>query len=168
MVHSCPTTCTTVATVPSQRTELDDDDDDDFDYTGVVDDDEEDAAADDDDDEEDLDGLLQSVHLKKTGEVRGLKSGAPLEPVTAQRPCVMDDFLRNFLIKMDMTKTLDQFNTEWYELKSKGKLNEEDVGPVRSARGRFPMNCPHIMKNGAHPHFHVAGSGYLPAQPGSR
>ena len=34
----------------------------------------------------------------------------------------MDDFIRNFLIKAGMTTTLEHFNTEWYELKSRGKL----------------------------------------------
>lgn len=31
-----------------------------------------------------------------------------------QRPEVVDDFIRNFLIKMGLTKTLEMFETEWY------------------------------------------------------
>lgn len=46
------------------------------------------------------------------------------------KPTVMDDFFRNFLIKLNMMRTLDAFNTEWYELKEQGKLNEEDIGAV--------------------------------------
>lgn len=41
------------------------------------------------------------------------------------RPSVVDDFIRNFLIKVGMTRTLDSFNTEWYELQAKGRLGEE-------------------------------------------
>jgi hypothetical protein len=29
------------------------------------------------------------------------------------KPTVMDDFVRNFLIKLNMARTLDAFNTEW-------------------------------------------------------
>jgi hypothetical protein len=69
-----------------------------------------------------------------------------LQEVT-ERPTVVDDFIRNFLIKIGMKKTLETFQvcvrelvscssdqcclqTEWYELKAKGKLNPEDVGVV--------------------------------------
>lgn len=41
------------------------------------------------------------------------------------RPSIVDDFIRNFLIKVGMTRTLDSFNTEWYELQAKGRLGEE-------------------------------------------
>ena len=41
------------------------------------------------------------------------------------RPSVVDDFIRNFLIKVGMTNTLDAFNTEWYALQAKGRLGEE-------------------------------------------
>uniref|UniRef100_A0A8C5MLK1 Sperm associated antigen 16 n=1 Tax=Leptobrachium leishanense TaxID=445787 RepID=A0A8C5MLK1_9ANUR len=47
-----------------------------------------------------------------------------------QRPEVVDDFLRNFLIKMGMTKTLECFQTEWYEMMQKGLLKPEGVGCV--------------------------------------
>ncbi|RYG68858.1 hypothetical protein EON64_04170, partial [archaeon] len=50
--------------------------------------------------------------------------------VTQVRPSVVDDFIRNFLIKGGMKRTLDQFNTEWYELQSKGKLPAELSIPV--------------------------------------
>lgn len=38
---------------------------------------------------------------------------------------MVDDFIRNFLIKVGMTNTLDAFNTEWYALQAKGRLGEE-------------------------------------------
>jgi hypothetical protein len=34
--------------------------------------------------------------------------------VTHVRPAVIDDFIRKFLIKVGMGKTLDAFNTEWW------------------------------------------------------
>jgi regulator of replication initiation timing len=45
--------------------------------------------------------------------------------ITQVRPSVVDDFIRNFLIKAGMTRSLDVFNAEWYELQSKGKLAAE-------------------------------------------
>ncbi|XP_063286034.1 sperm-associated antigen 16 protein [Pelobates fuscus] len=48
----------------------------------------------------------------------------------SQRPEVVDDFLRNFLIKMGMMKTLECFQTEWYEMKQKGLLKPEAIGFV--------------------------------------
>ncbi|XP_072902559.1 sperm-associated antigen 16 protein isoform X1 [Hemitrygon akajei] len=48
----------------------------------------------------------------------------------SQRPEVVDDFLRNFLIKMGMIKTLDCFQTEWYEMVQRGSLKWQDFGFV--------------------------------------
>ena len=36
-----------------------------------------------------------------------------------------DEFLRNFFIKFGMKKTLESFQTEWYELRAKGDLNDD-------------------------------------------
>ncbi|WAR05260.1 SPG16-like protein [Mya arenaria] len=44
-------------------------------------------------------------------------------------PEVVDDFVRNFLVRMGMERTLDCFQTE-YELQQRGYLHEEDVGVV--------------------------------------
>ncbi|PIK38766.1 putative sperm-associated antigen 16 protein [Apostichopus japonicus] len=51
-------------------------------------------------------------------------------PAVTQRPEVVDDFVRNFLVKMGMMRTLDSFQTEWYELQERGELNREDVTTV--------------------------------------
>lgn len=37
--------------------------------------------------------------------------------MTHVRPAVLDDFIRKFLIKVDMPRTLDAFNTEWYVIR---------------------------------------------------
>lgn len=49
---------------------------------------------------------------------------------TQVRPSVVDDFIRNFLLKVGMARTLDEFNHEWYEFLAKGKLKEDDVSVV--------------------------------------
>ena len=43
---------------------------------------------------------------------------------------VVDDFVRNFLLKKGMMRTLEGFETEWYELAATGQLKPEDVEPV--------------------------------------
>lgn len=41
-----------------------------------------------------------------------------------------DEFLRNFFIKFGMKKTLDQFQTEWYELKATGELDMSQMPTI--------------------------------------
>lgn len=55
----------------------------------------------------------------------GAGSHSVTTSITQVRPSVVDDFVRNLLIKAGMTRSLDTFNTEWYELESKGKLPPE-------------------------------------------
>jgi len=50
-----------------------------------------------------------------------------------QRPEVVDDFVRNFLRKNGLKRTLDSFQTEWYELKQKGLLENVDIYDVPDA-----------------------------------
>nr|XP_054113887.1 sperm-associated antigen 16 protein isoform X3 [Callithrix jacchus] len=45
-------------------------------------------------------------------------------------PEVIEDFLCNFLMKMGMTRTLDCFQSEWYELIQKGVTELRSVGNV--------------------------------------
>ena len=47
---------------------------------------------------------------------------APPGQVT-RKPEVMDDFLRNFFVKMGLARTCEAFEAEWYELKATGKLD---------------------------------------------
>ncbi|KAJ7996715.1 hypothetical protein DPEC_G00239890 [Dallia pectoralis] len=48
-------------------------------------------------------------------------------------PEVVDDFLRNFLVKMGMSRTLDCFQAEWYEMVHRGVLKPELVEFVPDA-----------------------------------
>jgi hypothetical protein len=96
----------------------DDEEDDEFKYEAVLDD-----LEGDDDDDNDLQDALASIQLKRgsgLGETAGLTSS-----ITQVRPSVVDDFVRNFLIKAGLKRSLETFNTEWYELNSKGKLPAE-------------------------------------------
>ena len=47
----------------------------------------------------------------------------PHPPPVPQSKQVMDDFVRNFMVRMGLTGTLEKFETEWYEMEATGKLN---------------------------------------------
>ena len=47
-----------------------------------------------------------------------------------RRPEVLDDFIRNVLLKMGMTETLDMFQREWHRMQAEGKLSSGDMGTV--------------------------------------
>ncbi|CAK9109551.1 Flagellar WD repeat-containing protein Pf20 [Durusdinium trenchii] len=68
------------------------------------------------------DGAEPRQQGKTAGEVEASR--------TVVRPAVIDDFFRGFLLKLNLSRTLDTFNTEWYEMEAKGKLNEEQVSAV--------------------------------------
>jgi len=91
-----------------ERVELsDDEDDEEFKYENV---DEGDDADGDDDNE--LADALASLQVKYKFD--GGASMNPTNAMTQVRPSVVDDFIRNFLIKAGLNRTLDSFNTEWY------------------------------------------------------
>lgn len=103
-----------------ERVELsDDEDDEEFKYEEVNEDD----GMDGDDDNE-LADALASLQVKYKYEGGGASMN-PTNAMTQVRPSVVDDFMRNFMIKAGLKRTLDTFNTEWYELLSKGKLPAE-------------------------------------------
>uniref|UniRef100_A0A8C8B1B3 Sperm-associated antigen 16 protein n=1 Tax=Otus sunia TaxID=257818 RepID=A0A8C8B1B3_9STRI len=51
-------------------------------------------------------------------------------------PEAMDDFFCNFLVRLGMSRTLDCFQTEWYELIERGVFTAEDAGLVPTAYTR--------------------------------
>lgn len=61
-----------------------------------------------DDVSEDLDAALRNL-------MRSQGAAPPAGPQAAveKHPEVMDDFIRNFFVKMGLTRTLEQFETEW-------------------------------------------------------
>eukprot|EP00877_Chromochloris_zofingiensis_P005699 jgi/Chrzof1/1512/Cz10g10170.t1 len=99
---------------------LHDDSDDDFQYQEVE------VISDEDDDiSEDLDAALRSLQAltnKEPVKSAKPKPAAPPGQVT-RRPEVIDDFIRNFCVKMGLSRTAEVFEAEWYELKATGKLD---------------------------------------------
>ncbi|XP_069839308.1 sperm-associated antigen 16 protein [Dendropsophus ebraccatus] len=93
----------------------------------------EEIPADDDfsltDGDEDLLRAVQTVQ-EQVEDVQSQSSPLSSQRPVSHRPEVVDDFLRNFLIKMGMMKTLECFQTEWYEMMQKGLLQPEAVGFV--------------------------------------
>jgi sperm-associated antigen 16 protein len=87
----------------------------------------------DEDNEAEEDALMeafQSLQLKSKAESSQSQLLNTTTSMTQVRPSVVDDFVRNFLIKAGLKRTLDLFNTEWFELQSKGKLPNELSTPV--------------------------------------
>lgn len=80
--------------------------------------------------EEDLDLAVRTI--REAGE--DVEATARKESISkvkvTKHPEVVDDFVRNFLVRMGMERTLDCFQTEWYELQQRGFLHDEDVGVV--------------------------------------
>jgi hypothetical protein len=113
-----------------ERVTLEESDDEDFEYDAV---DVESEASLDEDKDDDFETLAKAARAKEAtlaGDGKGDISEKKLQPVMTQRPEVVDDFIRNFLNKMNLTKTLDMFQTEWYELQQKGLLKETDISLV--------------------------------------
>lgn len=96
-------------------------DEDDFKYEEIP----EDQFLDDEGDDDLLDAFASIQQKNKIAEAESLSNA-----ITQIRPSVVDDFVRNFLIKAGMKKSLDVFNTEWFALQSKGKLPKELSIPV--------------------------------------
>ncbi|XP_006908560.1 sperm-associated antigen 16 protein isoform X1 [Pteropus alecto] len=78
--------------------------------------------------EEDLAKAIQIVQEQAT-DTQILEEKTVL-PSKNLAPEVIEDFLCNFLIKMGMTRTLDCFQSEWYELIQKGVTELRDFGNV--------------------------------------
>jgi len=106
-----------------ERAEISDDEDD-FQYEVVTE-----EPDDDDDEDDDLADALASINIKRSTSTTE-RSNVSTSPVTQVRPSVVDDFVRNFLIKAGMKRTLDCFNAEWYEMQSKGRLPAEIASAV--------------------------------------
>jgi len=103
-----------------------DESDDDFEYGEVAEDSDE-----EDDAEEDFDAAMTAIKAQRD-RAAGIDPNALMAPPagTGKRDETVDDFIRNFLVKMKLTKTLDTFQTEWYELAQRGQLSQDDIGPV--------------------------------------
>lgn len=80
--------------------------------------------------DEDLDFAVRTVREAVEDEEAGIQTSQAVKPSLIQKPEVVDDFVRNFLVRMGLTRTLDCFQTEWYELQQRGLLHEENIDVV--------------------------------------
>mmetsp|Transcript_82801 Transcript_82801/g.146295 ORF Transcript_82801/g.146295 Transcript_82801/m.146295 type:complete len:593 (+) Transcript_82801:119-1897(+) len=107
--------------------ELSDESDDEFDYEELP----EDSELLEGDEEEALDDINRLLAETKHGPADG-EEGDREEGLAKvqQRPQVIDDFFRNFLLKYGMKRSLDAFQTEWYELQQSGKFKDSELTVV--------------------------------------
>lgn len=78
--------------------------------------------------EEDLETALRS--MQQTMQPDGVQDTVEIPKATvSRRPEVVDDFIRNFLIRYKMTRTLDAFQREWYELQTRGGPDNPELVP---------------------------------------
>ena len=49
---------------------------------------------------------------------------------SVERPVVVDDFIRNFLNKCSLNKTMNIFQQEWFELQKKGTFQDLGIGLI--------------------------------------
>lgn len=76
--------------------------------------------SDSESDEEDMSAMLQTIK-RSAGEQPEEETPAPSTSKIQKKPTVVDDFIRNFLIKMKMSKTLDKFQQSEIYLGSAAK-----------------------------------------------
>lgn len=115
--------------------ELSDDESDvgDHEYLGVEDDDD---VSSDEAEDLGLETTMRSIRREtkeedaNLDEARKEEEDTPLQVTADVKPSVIDDFIRNFLIRAGMSETLDVFNREWYQLKSEKQVCEEDVPDI--------------------------------------
>uniref|UniRef100_A0A8C6ZFN6 Sperm-associated antigen 16 protein n=1 Tax=Nothoprocta perdicaria TaxID=30464 RepID=A0A8C6ZFN6_NOTPE len=78
--------------------------------------------------DEDLPRALRTIQ-EQAEDAQILKS-------VSEVPGAVDDFLCNFLVRLGMSRTLDCFQSEWYELIQRGVLTAKDTGLVPSVYTR--------------------------------
>ncbi|KFM11508.1 Sperm-associated antigen 16 protein, partial [Aptenodytes forsteri] len=104
-----------------------DDSKDDYQYEEVSADDEFSLQEDD----EDLSKALQTIQEQaEDAQILALQSVLTSKKSVSEIPEAMDDFFCNFLVRLGMSRTLDCFQTEWYELIQRGVFTAEDSGLV--------------------------------------
>jgi hypothetical protein len=102
-----------------------------------------DAVLDEDDDQDlnDFNALKakteQKLTKRKESTMRDSKTGTDrLAPKTVENPVVIDDFIRNFLSHLKMTKTMNTFQHEWFELQKKGVFQDRGISMVTDIQNK--------------------------------
>ncbi|XP_062435339.1 sperm-associated antigen 16 protein [Rhea pennata] len=110
-----------------QKVTLTDDSEDDYQYEEIPADDEFSIQEGD----EDLSKALQTIQEQaEDAQILALQSVVSSEKSVSEVPEAVDDFLCNFLVRLGMSRTLDCFQTEWYELIQRGMFTAKDIGLV--------------------------------------
>ena len=116
-----------------EKMEISEDEDDGFEYKEIAESDEEhiedlavESYAEDDDDLNDFNALKIKTEMKKQAQMESTGKARVTEavPKTLARDVVIDDFIRNFMLKFKMGKTLNIFQQEWHELQKKGTFHD--------------------------------------------
>ncbi|KGL81575.1 Sperm-associated antigen 16 protein, partial [Tinamus guttatus] len=115
----------------------------------------EEVAADDEfsiqEGDEDLPKALQTIQEHaEDAQILASQSVLLSEKSVSEVPEAVDDFLCNFLVRLGMSRTLDCFQTEWYELIQRGVLSAKDTGLVPSVYTRnqeLEMENMHLKKD---------------------
>ncbi|NXJ04542.1 SPG16 protein, partial [Odontophorus gujanensis] len=104
---------------------------DDYQYEEVSADDEFSLQEGDEDLSEALSEALHTVQEQaEDAHILASKSVLTSEKSVSEIPEAMDDFFCNFLASLGMSRTLDCFQTEWYELVERGVFTAKDIGSV--------------------------------------
>ncbi|XP_031970612.1 sperm-associated antigen 16 protein isoform X1 [Corvus moneduloides] len=118
---------TAAAAVSGAAFSLQNDCKDDYQYEEVSTDDDFSLQEDDDD----LSKVLQSIQEQtEDAQISASQSVLTSGKSVSEIREAMDDFFCNFLDRLGMSRTLDCFQTEWYELIERGVLTVDDAGLV--------------------------------------
>ncbi|XP_033921666.1 sperm-associated antigen 16 protein [Melopsittacus undulatus] len=110
-----------------QKFTITDDSKDDHEYEEVPPDDESSLQEED----EDLAKALRTIEEQaEDAQILASQSVLTSEKSVSGVPGAMDDFFCNFLVRLGMSRTLDCFQTEWYELVQRGLLTAKDIESV--------------------------------------
>lgn len=74
--------------------------------------------------------LRQIIRLNLNLKINFFKVNTPPRTEINIVPETTDDFIRNFLVKLNLLKTLNAFQNEWYEFVQAGRLKADDVGNI--------------------------------------
>ncbi|XP_025904263.1 sperm-associated antigen 16 protein [Nothoprocta perdicaria] len=87
--------------------------------------------------DEDLPRALRTIQEQaEDAQILATQSVLSCEKSVSEVPGAVDDFLCNFLVRLGMSRTLDCFQSEWYELIQRGVLTAKDTGLVPSVYTR--------------------------------
>eukprot|EP00450_Noctiluca_scintillans_P013894 CAMPEP_0194508930 /NCGR_PEP_ID=MMETSP0253-20130528/39239_1 /TAXON_ID=2966 /ORGANISM="Noctiluca scintillans" /LENGTH=578 /DNA_ID=CAMNT_0039352007 /DNA_START=31 /DNA_END=1767 /DNA_ORIENTATION=- len=108
-----------------EQIELSDESDDEFRYEELPD--EPELHEDEEETLDDINRLL--AETKPTDDVPN-RAGATVLATVSQRHQVIDDFIRNFLMKYNMRRSLEVFQSEWYEMQQSRIFQESELDIV--------------------------------------